>query len=547
MASSRSSSSSSNHKNSHAFFDLEAQHAMRMRSPHGAGDVTPPQPQPHVPGAPVKKKWAPAPPRSKPMGLRLEYARASSSIIPPPTASLSLLSHAPSQLSAKETAEQAAMMAAAETLLCVRPPLPYTPPKAIAPLAPLASSDEATTSSAATGETASAFDPDEADMDDEAFVAALEDDGDEDDEDYEPTARRKTKRAKRGSGSRNGTRVHASAGTLKTMEDFWRAKGLTSKAQLDKMVALANFRKLYSEPERIAAKLAQLRTMLPGADVVKIVCNAPNILVYDVALSIPPKMAALQRLLPGCDVIKIVVSSPHLLTFNIDDNIAPKVHQLQRLLPGANIVKIISSAPNLLSYDVEGSLATKVRTLFALLPGADVVKLISYAPTLLYHDTEASIAPKLRALERLLPGCDVVKMVCAAPPLLCSDIAGSVARKLMWMQDMVDGTKEEVHEKIESNPRLLTCGYGVVFGRLEFLAKDKGAHIPVKDLRSILLAPVPRFEKDHPGYAVYLATQLMNSEWPMTRGKSVHDILSRGVKHLEREYGNCLRQLVNKN
>jgi hypothetical protein len=37
----------------------------------------------------------------------------------------------------------------------------------------------------------------------------------------------------------------------------------------------------------------------------------------------------------------------------------------------------------------------------------------------------------------------------------------------------VDGDARSVHEKIEANPRLLTCGYGVVFGRLEFVAKQK--------------------------------------------------------------------------
>ena len=34
----------------------------------------------------------------------------------------------------------------------------------------------------------------------------------------------------------------------------------------------------------------------------------------------------------------------------------------------------------------------------------------------------------------------------------------------------------EVDEKIESNPRLLTCGYGVVFGRLEFVAQQTVRH-----------------------------------------------------------------------
>jgi len=74
--------------------------------------------------------------------------------------------------------------------------------------------------------------------------------------------------------------------------------------------------------------------MLPGADVVKIVSNAPNILVYDVGASIPPKLEALKRLLPGCDMVKIIVASPHLLTFNVEQNIGPKVEQLRSLLPG---------------------------------------------------------------------------------------------------------------------------------------------------------------------------------------------------------------------
>jgi len=331
------------------------------------------------------------------------------------------------------------------------------------------------------------------------------------------------------------------------MRHFWRSKGVSAKLQLEKLVGLAQTRRLYADPSRIDIKLQQLRTLLPGADVVKIVSNVPNLLVYDLVLSIPPKVAALQRILPRCDIIKILVSSPHLLTFNIEVNIAPKIQHLRRLLPGANIVKIVSAAPNLLSYDVEGSLTQKVQALFRLLPGADVIKLISYAPTLLYHDTEASIAPKLRALASLLPGCDVTKMVCAAPPLLCSDIEGSIARKLLWMREMVNGSVEEVYEKIESNPRLLTCGYGVVFGRLEFIFKNHGHYVPIKEMRGILLAPVSRFERECPDYAAYLAQQLVNAEWAQAKGRSVQEILEKGVKHLEREYGNCLRHVVNKN
>lgn len=76
--------------------------------------------------------------------------------------------------------------------------------------------------------------------------------------------------------------------------------------------------------------------MLPGADVVKIISNAPNLLVYDIETSIPPKLEQLQRILPGIDIVKIVTSSPHLLTFDIENNIAPKMQQLWELLPGTS-------------------------------------------------------------------------------------------------------------------------------------------------------------------------------------------------------------------
>lgn len=144
-----------------------------------------------------------------------------------------------------------------------------------------------------------------------------------------------------------------------------------------------------------------------------------------------------------------------------------------------------------------------------------------------------------RLLQELLPTSDIVKMVSAAPPLLCSDIEGSVARKLQWMREMVrrprlstatasptrialplhqtmpssynrplsssplspspqvSGTERQVDEKIESNPRLLTCGYGVVFGRLEFKARGRpDGRVPVAELRSILLTPVLEFDRE---------------------------------------------------
>ncbi len=161
-----------------------------------------------------------------------------------------------------------------------------------------------------------------------------------------------------------------------------------------------------------------------------------------------------------------------------------------------------------------------------------------------------------------------------------------------------------MHKKIEGNPRLLTCGYGVVFGRLEFVAKEKvgargerrswvgarmdgwmkdgwmdeglkkgkpnmwcrhprltqhhhhhnhshpqtpqGNYVPIDDLRAILLAPVSKFEALFPGYAVYLAQQLLNAEWAAVRGKTIHEVMRRGVKKLESDYGNCLRAVVNK-
>lgn len=78
----------------------------------------------------------------------------------------------------------------------------------------------------------------------------------------------------------------------------------------------------------------QFEAVLPGIDVVKLVANAPNLLVYDVEGTIPKKVQRLQVLLPGVDVVKLVSSSPHLLTFDIENNIAPKVEQLYKLLPG---------------------------------------------------------------------------------------------------------------------------------------------------------------------------------------------------------------------
>jgi hypothetical protein len=133
----------------------------------------------------------------------------------------------------------------------------------------------------------------------------------------------------------------------------------------------------------------------------------------------------------------------------------------------------------------------------------------------------------------------------------------------------VDGEPAQVNEKIEKNPRLLTCGYGVVFGRIEFISKIRGSHVPVSLLRSILLAPVAKFEEEYAGYrqgrrntasarclwAVaeacvrdvlsrqYLAQQLAAAQWGT---KSYGDLCKMAVKKLESDYGNCLRAVVNK-
>jgi hypothetical protein len=75
----------------------------------------------------------------------------------------------------------------------------------------------------------------------------------------------------------------------------------------------------------------------------------------------------------------------------------------------------------------------------------------------------------------------------------------------------------------------------------------QGTYVPVNDLRAILLAPVSKFEKDFPGYGQYLAQQLLNADCPHTRGKGIQEVMRRGVKKLESDYGNCLRAVVNKN
>jgi hypothetical protein len=177
---------------------------------------------------------------------------------------------------------------------------------------------------------------------------------------------------------------------------------------------------------------------------------------------------------------------------------------------------------------------------------------------------------------------------------------------LNFLHCQVSGTSQQVDEKIESNPRLLTCGYGVVFGRLEFMSKARpDGLVPVSDLRSILLTPVLEFDREHQvrviiiltswwgaaafiiafchltyivflihchthgvgsgshltlpscvsppsicclphvqsNYSQFLATQLVQSQWSK---KSKAELFVMGPKKLEAEYGNCLRSIVNK-
>lgn len=69
-----------------------------------------------------------------------------------------------------------------------------------------------------------------------------------------------------------------------------------------------------------------------------------------------------------------------------------------------------------------------------------------------------------------------------------------------YLLGQVEGTAIEIKSKIESNPRLLTCGYGVVFGRIEFFYNTYNNYVPIHLLRSTLLSPVAKFESDHKGY-----------------------------------------------
>jgi len=63
----------------------------------------------------------------------------------------------------------------------------------------------------------------------------------------------------------------------------------------------------------------------------------------------------------GANVVKIVCSAPNLLSYDIETSLGQKLDQLYRLLPGADVVKLISYAPTLLYHDTETSIAPKLR------------------------------------------------------------------------------------------------------------------------------------------------------------------------------------------
>lgn len=63
----------------------------------------------------------------------------------------------------------------------------------------------------------------------------------------------------------------------------------------------------------------------------------------------------------GANVVKIVCAAPNLLSYDIDTSLRLKLDQLYKLLPGADVVKLISYAPTLLYHDTETSIAPKLK------------------------------------------------------------------------------------------------------------------------------------------------------------------------------------------
>ena len=66
-------------------------------------------------------------------------------------------------------------------------------------------------------------------------------------------------------------------------------------------------------------------------------------------------------LLPGANVVKIVSAAPNLLSYDIETSLKLKLDHLYTLLPGADIIRLISYAPTLLYHDTETSIAPKLK------------------------------------------------------------------------------------------------------------------------------------------------------------------------------------------
>lgn len=64
---------------------------------------------------------------------------------------------------------------------------------------------------------------------------------------------------------------------------------------------------------------------------------------------------------PGANVVKIVNAAPNLLSYDIEASLGVKIGKLAELLPGADIVKLIQYAPTLLYHDTANSIAPKLR------------------------------------------------------------------------------------------------------------------------------------------------------------------------------------------
>lgn len=316
------------------------------------------------------------------------------------------------------------------------------------------------------------------------------------------------------------------------IKELWRSKGIHNARTLSFMVKGARIRRVYRDPKVFEERLEALKKAVPFINPVTLVNTAPSILQYS---NIPSKLESLAALFQPGDLIRLLTYDSAILTRE-SNHVVQKMEQLQELFPGINVAKMVSKAPNLLSFQVYPALESKLNQLQSLLPSIDVAKVIAMAPTILYHDITNSIRLKIQSLSVLLPTCDIGRLVTAVPALLCSDIEGTVASKLGWIRNNVQDPAA-FDKKIVANPRLLVCGYGVIFGRIEFYRKTNGL-IPVNKLRAILMASVSTFERDYPTYREFLVKQLTNL--------GVSTSSEQSVGSLEKVLGTKYLSLVNK-